>query len=309
MKSIRLLLPVLLALAVCRVTAQTLDSVFVFRGQENVQIDATTVIPDPTPASPTYGGPMNWGITVKGTGLTAPQVTVMPFAGGNNNGTLNPSQHNDGYLGDPEGTGAWRYGSPYFNNIGFPNSGGLDRNARFPVGSYTIAVPGFSDVTLNYQHSSVDLFSPTFTLSGGTWSNGVYLIDPTQTLTITGSPHNGFLTNNVNGAIWHDILDANGDILEGTESLRFRPDGGDDFISFEVGPNTFQAGSDYRLFGGHIYIMDQNAVNGSMNMAFFEAVTTVHISAIPEPSTYAVLAGLGALGLALWRRRQAKAVA
>lgn len=33
------------------------------------------------------------------------------------------------------------------------------------------------------------------------------------------------------------------------------------------------------------------------------------VSAIPEPSTYAAFAGLGALGLALWRRRQAKVAA
>jgi hypothetical protein len=31
------------------------------------------------------------------------------------------------------------------------------------------------------------------------------------------------------------------------------------------------------------------------------------ISAVPEPSTYAAFAGLGALGLAVWRRRQARA--
>ena len=36
---------------------------------------------------------------------------------------------------------------------------------------------------------------------------------------------------------------------------------------------------------------------------------TATASAIPEPSTYAALAGLGALGLALWRRRQAKSAA
>lgn len=33
------------------------------------------------------------------------------------------------------------------------------------------------------------------------------------------------------------------------------------------------------------------------------------VSAIPEPSTYAAFAGLGALGLAFWRRRQARALA
>lgn len=39
----------------------------------------------------------------------------------------------------------------------------------------------------------------------------------------------------------------------------------------------------------------------------FGPSTLTSVSAIPEPSTYAALAGLGALGLAVWRRRQAQA--
>ncbi len=33
----------------------------------------------------------------------------------------------------------------------------------------------------------------------------------------------------------------------------------------------------------------------------------LQLAAIPEPSTYAALAGLGALGLAVWRRRKMQA--
>jgi hypothetical protein len=43
--------------------------------------------------------------------------------------------------------------------------------------------------------------------------------------------------------------------------------------------------------------LGENVASGGM---YFDNVA---VSAIPEPSTYAALAGLGALGLALWRRR------
>lgn len=53
---------------------------------------------------------------------------------------------------------------------------------------------------------------------------------------------------------------------------------------------------------------------GNSNMAAAISSGAVYadnfaVSAIPEPSTYAAFAGLGALGLAFWRRRQARAAA
>jgi hypothetical protein len=37
-----------------------------------------------------------------------------------------------------------------------------------------------------------------------------------------------------------------------------------------------------------------------------ESLTSFQLQAVPEPSTYAALAGVAALGLALWRRRQVR---
>jgi hypothetical protein len=55
-------------------------------------------------------------------------------------------------------------------------------------------------------------------------------------------------------------------------------------------------------------------VFGNSNLTTSLSVGSVYadnfaVSAIPEPSTYAAFAGLGALGLAFWRRRQARAAA
>jgi len=58
------------------------------------------------------------------------------------------------------------------------------------------------------------------------------------------------------------------------------------------------------LYGSYASILDQNSTNGSLNAAYWEASTSLTISAIPEPSTYATFAGIAALGLIAWRRRR-----
>ena len=45
-------------------------------------------------------------------------------------------------------------------------------------------------------------------------------------------------------------------------------------------------------------------MNYTMNVGGTDAAFAVTATAIPEPATYAMLAGLAALGLAAWRRRK-----
>jgi len=64
-------------------------------------------------------------------------------------------------------------------------------------------------------------------------------------------------------------------------------------------------GYSFRILGRN----STNTVAGDLMFAdsFSVAAGATAISAVPEPSTYAALAGLGALGFACWRRRQARA--
>ncbi|MDI1250507.1 MAG: PEP-CTERM sorting domain-containing protein [Lacunisphaera sp.] len=53
---------------------------------------------------------------------------------------------------------------------------------------------------------------------------------------------------------------------------------------------------------GSYYSASGSGVNYTMNVGGTDAAFVVTATAIPEPSTYAALAGLAALGLAAWRR-------
>lgn len=305
----------LTALLFCATTlnAQTLSSVYLYRGQENVQTDATTVVANPTPVSSTYGGPLNWGVEVRGTGLSAPVITL---PGATNNSTINSTQHNSGVLGFNSGDGAWEYGSPNFNNIGFPSTGGAtDRNARFPAGTYTIAISGLTTVSLTYNLISVTTMQFSLTNgTGGTWSNGNYYFDPTQALTISSAstPFSNFNTTTggqVNGAIKFGIYDSGGNPISGSSSTRFYLDNTNlttnpNYIDYTVAANTLTAGSTFKIVGNYVAVSDQNSTNGSTNLAFFNGSTSITLIAIPEPSTYAAILGAFGLGVAAWQRRR-----
>lgn len=108
-------------------------------------------------------------------------------------------------------------------------------------------------------------------------------------------------------------------------TLGYSLDGGatynDDFVTFN--PNTqFVSNWTNETSAGNWYasptngysfrILARNSADATIagDLMYADSFSvTAGATAIPEPSTYAALAGLGALGLAFWRRRQARSVA
>jgi hypothetical protein len=84
-------------------------------------------------------------------------------------------------------------------------------------------------------------------------------------------------------------------VLWNGEGAAFDPQAGDTFGALNLGvelPPTTGSGNAF-------WAIDSNIVANQF--------TVLPISAVPEPSTYAALAGVGLVGFALWRRRAVRA--
>jgi MYXO-CTERM domain-containing protein len=151
--------------------------------------------------------------------------------------------------------------------------------------------------------------TPQFTLSGGTWNSGTYEIAANQALGIVTnaftaySPQNSFGGDLLSLSLYLDG-NPNSPVLS-INRLNYTGAGSPaNFFNESVAANTLAAGV-YTLQATFTDGMDNDSVFG--NDGPFSAVTTfaqVQVTAVPEPSVYATLAGALALGLAAWRRRR-----
>jgi hypothetical protein len=332
-------------LAVASLNAQTVTSVTVSKTENYVQTSNTILTTPGNLDTSNAFGPTDFQVTVSGTGLTSSNLTapVVTLTTGSTYATANPTVHNGGTL-TFNSDGIWGYGfnaSPSATGQGvaahainqsaptidtyFSNSTNATTNP-FAVKVYSDSSgTTFSTVSL-YLNPTAGAYPAiaTMSFSQGTWVNGVLQVDPTQSLTITTSTYAAYLNRSagIGGHMELGLANAatNGVIFDVEKYSDIGPTGftldvggagnvTGGSISFTLGANTLTAGTNYNGIGLFDRIVGQDTTNlsSSFNIAYYERATTFSISAIPEPSTYAAFAGLGALGLAAWRRRRQRA--
>jgi len=110
--------------------------------------------------------------------------------------------YNRGVLGWNSQEEEWKFGSPNFNNFGASTQAEIDY--LFRSGAYTFGILG-STITLNLVPPPVVSQPPSFTLTGGAWSGGKYVVDVHKTLTITSNTFDGYGATGHGGFMYMDV--------------------------------------------------------------------------------------------------------
>lgn len=288
----RLLLSAAVALlTVASVSAQTVQYIIVSKEQYATQLTNSSV-----------GAAYNFRFeaSVEGSGLsgiTAP--TLNSIAGGfGTTGALTKE--------DPLDGNRWIY------QQNFATGALLESAYASNTTPYNMTVQGVSvDIALLNETPRFTPF-PIATVSGGTISGGVLVWDVSQSLTISlADPLNGSLAgiDHTSLSIWGTGIDR------GTDAFGSGP------LSITIGGsgvnNTFIAGQTYtvemdfiNIIGGTLpTTISGGALDGAAYAGVYGRTVSFQIQAVPEPSTYAALAGAAALGLAFWHRRRKAQVA
>lgn len=192
-------------------------------------------------------------------------------------------------------------------------------HSMFPDGSYTLMATGFADATLSIPNligTTNDGFSNmpfvTATQNGVpvSWISNRMIVDPTKDLLIQS---NVFTTNYVSGQGRIGLM-VSGNMVNEETTNEISPGSftfSGDSVQLLITGGTFQPGQTY--YGD---IEFNNIVSslvdlttpygaGAKGVSVYTAYTNYQIQAVPEPATAAAWAALLALGVALWRRRQA----
>lgn len=177
-------------------------------------------------------------------------------------------------------------------------------DAMHPNGTYSLTIGGLTS-TLNLSGNAY-ANRPILTFSAGTWSGGTLYLTPAEaaagfTVSTSTTPFTGW----VNDGTCRIGLYGSGDGFNGsTETFTAST------ISLNVSAGALVSGRTYSFEAEHNKVVsaDQTAfdsLSGSPDaIAVYSMLTNVTVQVVPEPSTYAFVAGIGALlGAVVWRRR------
>ncbi|GMV44759.1 MAG: hypothetical protein AMXMBFR66_01570 [Pseudomonadota bacterium] len=285
------LVAVLLLVSAATANAQKVEYVYVTKAISYLQTSATDVVVDPAPPSPGYGGPYWFWADVEGQNLES--IAPPTFSG-----PVNPAisgWYNGGVLKYNQRDEKWRAGRPG-NDFGAPTFDNL--NSNFGNGTYSFSLLA-TGVSLSLAG---DLYgnTPKFTLTGGTWSGGIYVIDVAKPLTLTTNAYAGY------GTHVDDFITA---WLEGgpSEVRLHSRDGGSNVVTLDVPAFTMVSGRTYRAGAAFGAISDEKAIaglDGALAFASYNNELFFTISAVPELSTlFQSLLGTALLGGWLGRQR------
>lgn len=189
--------------------------------------------------------------------------------------------------------------------------------SAFPDGAYTIqtnlgttsllSIPNLIGGT-NDGFANMPFLTGTQNGNPVSWSLGKMLVDPTQELTLTSTT---FTTNYVTATgrigLWLDYGVSGQQVTNETVPNNFIFNAAT--VQMQIAANTLTPG----IYGGGLEfnnvtsggLVNLNAnIPGANGVGVYTAYTSFQIQAIPEPSTYAAILGVVALGGVMIRRRR-----
>ncbi len=171
-------------------------------------------------------------------------------------------------------------------------------------GIFVVQKAGYTVLTGNNNYTGGNY------ISGGTLSLGANdAIGPGDIALDGGTLNlNGFVqTSGMLTVTDHSYLDFNGTSSLTLANLTFTGNAWLDVANFDAGVDFFQVGTS--LTGDQLSRINFGGFSAIMNEGYLSAGSSAFTAPIPEPSTYAALAGIAALGVATWCRRARFAVA
>lgn len=184
-----------------------------------------------------------------------------------------------------------------FESTGFASVSAL--NTAYS-GPFSMNIDGTTVTSLSL---SGDLFPITPVISGGVWSGGKLLVAAGSSYSLAFNSYgSGASFDNVE--LYIDFTPGIGGVYDDQSSP------GNAVGSLLIPGGTFVAGNTYNaelIFSHRPDTDDGVSIAGAFGFTAYATALNFQIqavSAIPEPSTYAAIAGAAALGLVVWRRRR-----